>query len=224
MKKRPLFNDKSKPQGMVILNWLGKPKEEFTHFARAFHQVAQEAVKTLKNNPQFGLYGNRSEDFKAYPIVFLYRHCLELYTKAVIIAGSDMLRLRGMQEVSEEHLLKTHSLDSLRNHLEQVFKAYRWKWDFGVPHCKTVDDFRKIISEFQAVDAGSYAFRYPIDTKGRAILTSYFRFNLFEFCELLDGLFTTLEGAAYGAYEELQNKYRMRAEAQELEMQNTNYD
>lgn len=224
MKKRQLFNAKSKPQGTVILNWVGKPKEEFTHFARAFHQVAQEAVKALKNNPHFGLYGIRYEDFKAYPIVFLYRHCLELYMKAVIIAGSDMLRLRGMPEVNEEPLLQTHSLESLRNHLEQIFEAYRWKWDFGVPHFKTVADFRKIISELQAVDAGSYSFRYPIDTKGGAILPSYFRFNLFEFCEILDGLFAALEGAAYGAYEELQNKYRMRAEAQELEMENTNYD
>jgi len=108
----------------------------------------------------------------------------------------------------------------LRKGLEDVFDAYEWELDFDVPHCRTRDDFRKIISEFHAVDAWSYAFRYPIDTRGGAALTSHFRFNLFNFVDVLDGIFRGLDGAVYGAYEELQRENEARAEVRQAEMEN----
>jgi hypothetical protein len=144
--------------------------------------------------------------------------------KAVILVGSPMLVIKEMAEIDRQRLLKTHSLDSLRGELERMFEAYGWEWDLGIPHYQSLDDFRKTIAEIQAVDAGSYAFRYPIDTKGSASLPSHFRFNLFEFCEVLDSLFPVLEGAAIGAYEELQATLEAMAEARQLEMENDDYD
>lgn len=90
--------------------------------------------------------------------------------------------------------------------------------DLGVPHFQSLADFRKTIAEFQAVDAKSSAFRYPINTTGSASLASHFRFNLFEFCEILDILFLALEGAAIAAYEELQATYEAMAETQQYQM------
>jgi hypothetical protein len=85
-----------------------------------------------------------------------------------------------------------------------VFEAYGWEWDLGTPHFRSLEDFRKTIAELHAVDGGSHAFRYPLDTKGCASLAPNFRFNLFNFCEVLDSLFPVLQGAAIGAYEELE--------------------
>lgn len=74
-----------------------------------------------------------------------------------------------------------------------------------------------MIGNFNDVDAGSYAFRDPVDTKGDASLEKNFRFNLFHFAAVLDALFPTLNGAAIGAYQEFQNAARELGEAQEEE-------
>jgi hypothetical protein len=213
LKKKRLFVDKGLPNSTVYLNWHDTPEKEFTFFAEAFYKVAQEVVAALRQNNLFGTIP--IEDFRAYPVVFLYRHALELYMKAVILVGAPMLAVKEMTEIDRHRLLKTHNLELLREDLEQVFEAFEWDWNLGTSHFKSLDDFRKIIAELHAVDAGSYAFRYPLDTKGKASLPTRFSFDLFEFCEVLDSLFPVLEGAAIGAYEELQATYEAMAEARE---------
>lgn len=224
MKKKRMFVDKGHPEGTVVLNWHGTPEQEFKFFAEAFHLVAQEAVAALRQNPHFGLDGIPTEDFRAYPVVYLYRHALELYMKAVILVGSPMLAIKEMDGVDRQKILTTHSLDGLRGHLERVFEAFEWEWDLGIPHFQSLDDFRETIAEIHAVDVHSDAFRYPLDTKGSPSLASHFRFDLFQFCEILDGLFLALQGAAIGATEELQAENEARAEARQLEMENADHD
>jgi len=218
-KKRKLFVDNGRPHGTVILNWHGTPEREFTYFAEAFRVLAQESVAKLKTNRRFGLLGIPIEDFKAYPIIFLYRHALELYMKAVLLVGSKMLTFKGEPEIDRERTLKTHNLDVLRQELERVFAVYGWEWDLGNSTFGSVRDLRTVIGEFQTIDAGSYAFRYPVDTSGAPSLEKDFKFNVFQFCAVLDDLFPTLEGAAIGAYEEYQNLLQALGEAQEYEME-----
>lgn len=224
MKKKQLFYNNGRPKGMVVLNWHDTPEREFTFFAEAYHLVAKEAVAKLRKNQLFGLYGSPVDDFLAYPVVFLYRHSLELYMKAVILVAAPMLKIKEMHEINRENLLKTHSLDKLRQELERVFKAYGWEWDLGTPKFRTLEDFRNTISELHEVDKGSYAFRYPLDTKSNPSLGSHFRFNLLDFCEVLDSLFPVLEGAAVGAYEELQATFKAMAEACQWELKNFDYE
>lgn len=219
MKRKRLFEDMGDPKRNVYLNWHGTPEEEFTYFAEAFRKLAQETVAALRQNKSFGSIP--IEDFRAYPIVFLYRHALELYIKAVIIIGSPMLAIKEMPVVNRQSLLKTHSLEKLSNELERVFDAYEWDWDLGTPNFQSLEDFRKIIRELHEVDEKSDAFRYPLDTKGCASLPFRFCFDLFGFCEILDSLFSVLEGAAYLAYDELQAIYELRADAREWELDNT---
>src|SRR5207248_1310375 len=108
LKKKRLFVDNGKPHGTVVLNWHGTPEGEFTYFAEAFHNLAKESVLNLRSNDHFGLHGIPWEDFRAYPIVFLYRHSLELYMKAVLLVGSPMLQLRGEPGIDRTKLLNTH--------------------------------------------------------------------------------------------------------------------
>ena len=193
VKKKRLFVDKGRAHGTVVLNWHKNPEGEFGYFAEAFHLVAKDAVSALRQNPHFGLHGSMLEDFRTYPVVFLYRHALELYMKAVILVGAPMLRIKGMTGVDRKRILTTHSLDVLRRNLEQVFKAYEWGWDMDIPHFRSLEDFQQTVAELHAIDARSHAFRYPIDTKGSASLASHFRFDIFEFCGILDSLFPMLD-------------------------------
>lgn len=161
-----------------------------------------------------GLYGSPRNDFRAYPIVFLYRHALELYLKAVILTASPMLKLRDMELIDRERLFTTHSLDVLRQDLERIFEVFEWEWDLGTPHFRTQEDFRKFIAELIHVDNKSDAFRYPLNTKGNASLKPHFSFNLYEFCSIFDDLLEKLEGAACAAFEELQLEYEILSEFQ----------
>jgi hypothetical protein len=212
MKRKRLFSKAGTRNETVLLNWQGTPEEEFTLYAEAYHKVANEAVKALKNNQDAGFDKVPLDDFRAYPIVFLYRHSLELYMKAVILVAAPMLMLKSHTEIDRKKLLNTHSLDTLRKQLEQVFAVYEWEWDLGTAHFKTLSDFRNIISELHEVDTHSFVFRYPLDTKGKASLSSNFEFNLFRFCEILDSLLPVLESVAFAAYEQLQLEYEIMSE------------
>ncbi len=218
-RKKRLFAGKAQADGMVVLNWHGTPDLEFALFAESFHFVGQEAVAALRQNPHFGLDGIPIQDFRAYPIVFLYRHALELYMKTVILTGSPVLSIAGLAAVEREQLLTTHSLQKLGELLEQVFHAYEWKWDLGTDQFRSLDDFRRTIAELNEIDAGSYAFRYPVDTKGRDSLKRDFRFNVFDFCEVMDGLLNALQGATYAAYEELDATRELNREEATGEME-----
>src|SRR5882724_6891681 len=112
-KKRKLFIDDGRTHGTVILNWHGTPEKEFTYVAEAFRVTAQEAVSKLKRSRRLGSNGSPIEDFRAYPIIFLYRHALELYMKAILLVGSDMLAINGEAEIDRQRILSTHNLEGL---------------------------------------------------------------------------------------------------------------
>ena len=84
----------------------------------------------------------------------------------------------------------------------------------------------RICLSVSSVIGRSFAFRYPVTTKGAPSLPPNFRFNLFRFASVLDALFPTLAGAALGAQEEFQAMARQLGEAAEDEarFQAENYE
>ena len=222
-KKRKLFVDDGRPHGTVILNWHNTPEREFTRIAEAFRVLAQEEVSRLSKNKGLGLHESLIEDFRAYPIVFLYRHALELYLKAIILVGSDMLTLNDRPKFERQKLFNTHNLNTLRQEVERVFAVYGWGWDLGNSNFRSVSDLQTIIGEFQKIDSGSYSFRYPVNREGKASLEEDFQFNVFKFASILDDLFPTLEGAVIGAHEEYQNLVCALGEAQDYTIQSGDY-
>ena len=184
--------------------------------ADAFLDLAREEVSRLKKSEWAHLHGIAiMDDFRAYPIVFLYRHALELYLKAIILVGSDMLTLKDQPKIERQQLFKNHDLDQLREYAECVFEAYEWGWDLGNSNFRSVADLRTIIGEFQEIDPRSSSFRYPVKTTGKASLEEDFRFNIFKFASILDDLFPTLQHAVIVAPQEFQQQARALGEAQD---------
>jgi len=217
MKKSRLFNNHTRGNGTVVMNWHDTAEREFTFFAEAFYQSAKESADILRKGNNLGLNGNPAIDFKAYPIVFLYRHALELYMKAVILIGAPILEMKSKRPINRDKLLTTHNLEKLLRYFESIFNAFDWEMNFGVPHFKNNGDLRQIISEFNSIDSGSYSFRYPIDKKGNPSLASHFTFNLFDFCNILDELLTVFPGIALAVHETLQSIYEERTEVKQYE-------
>ena len=93
-------------------------------------------------------------DLLTNPIVFLYRHYLELRLKVIIIRGRDLLerdRPRDWQHHDVEHLWTL-----CRDVLQQV-------WPKG-PRCD-LDAIGTCIGEWNSVDSSSMAFQVPLKTK-----------------------------------------------------------
>lgn len=80
--------------------------------------------------------GSESADELLYPILFNYRHSLELYLKAIVEPASYSHNLNGLIEKFREVILK----------------------EFGVAVPRWVTDR---LHEFQNVDSRSTTFRYP---------------------------------------------------------------
>ena len=219
--RRSLFVDTSSIQGMVRTNTgsgvrlmaktsggteLVQRTPEFSLFAAGFHLAAKDIVRELRHEQSFGSRG--LDDFRAYPVVFLYRHALELQLKSVIHFGAGMVALKGRPAASKKALVD-HQLIALLDDVEQVFAAYEWSWDMGVDHARTREDFRRIVTEFHDVDSRSFAFRYPIGKDGSPSQPPMFSFSLFAFAECLDPILEALGSYAYAAYEEFQNECEM---------------
>lgn len=207
--------DPSGDHGTVILNWTGDVVYDFDRMARAFHATGRNAADKLKQNAAIGVDGWPPHDFLAYPVAFLYRHALELHMKAVILAGAPVFEFRRLAAVDRPALLKEHSLEFLRVDFERVFEAFRWNWDFGVPELQTVGDFRELLRQFQMVDGRSFAFRYPVTTKGDASLPRGFRMKVFAFADMLDPVLFALGGLPAAADEALQAMCETRSESSE---------
>jgi hypothetical protein len=214
----PVFRDTGRRRGTVILNWRGTPLKEFLYIAEAFHDEAREAVKRLKRIRRFGLDGLPIDDFKAYPVIFFYRHALELSMKAVMLAADDMLSLRGKPRVGRDKLFASHDLKWLSGEVERVYEVFGWRWNADEVHFKSKSDFRGIIADLHKFDSGSYTFRYPVNTKGKASLRESFQFNLFHFADVMDIVMSMMAGAAMLAVDTYDAEIQRLGEAQEERM------
>ena len=171
--------------GTVLLNWHGDPPGEARFLAAAFHELGKKAVLALRRRRTFPSGG--LDDFHACPIVFLYRHALEVYLKAVLIAAGP-LRSAAVRKATEEQLSRHHKLVPLTQEMKRLFVEHRWPWP------ESLEDLRRLAQEFDSVDPASFSFRYTTDKQGRAALPHRFQFDLFAFCAVLDEHLPDLDG------------------------------
>jgi hypothetical protein len=131
----------------------GFEEQSFFGYALEYVSAADKLVQTVNDLPDREKY--------ALPIVFLYRHFIELRLKSIL--------REEYKKHKRSSVPKTHRIDELwgmvRKVLEPVLKQYK---DNGM--LAEVEAVEEFIKEFAAVDAMSESFRYPIDTKGQPTL------------------------------------------------------
>jgi hypothetical protein len=139
------------------LNWNGSPKDEFYPYAGAFRNAAGTLVNTLD------LDRMARSDFDACPVVFLYRHALELMMKAIITGdGGNFLP----SERRTGRIYRTHSLSELLAVVFEIIEAVGPSENFDGDDTPNATDLRSLVEELDAVDPGSYSFRYPVKPDG----------------------------------------------------------
>ncbi len=201
-----------------VLNFAHNPEGEFMLYGDAYHKAAKELFKTV-------MAGRGNHSLETCPIVFLYRQALELHLKSIIIHGNNILRLEGKEETAGPDIFKSHSLTKLLAAAEPIIEFMGWEErGFENDLIENFDDVKKIIEDFNEIDPGSYAFRYPIDTKGKGSVEHHFAFDIRRVAAMLNPLLDVLSGAAYAlddAYDSMQQAY---GEAMQDAMADAHYE
>lgn len=135
--------------------------------------------------------GNYERSCLVYPILFNYRHFIELALKYIISTYGGA--------VGVEPNWETHSLKTLWESFIRVLDGYGHKDRDG-----TDLRVRDTISKFAIVDEKSFSFRYPVDKKGRKIPLSPEELDLNVLADVMKGLEGYLIGTD-GYLDSLQN-------------------
>lgn len=187
-------------RGRVVFNFIGRPAEELTAFAAGYCQAGHTVAARIAGLPH-------CPDYEGYPVLFLYRHALELYLKAIVYRGAKLLKLISDEKVDTEKLFGSHGLARLLPAVKAIFKEMQWNFDGS--GLRSLNDFENFIRDLDKLDFRGDAFRYPITTGGNACLPMHFVVNVVEFSERMDLLMNFLEGAA----ELIRENWRAEAEA-----------
>jgi hypothetical protein len=178
--------------GNVTLNYWGHPVNQFARVADSYRNAATVLWKTFQEDSR--------SDFDAYPLVFTYRHALELYLKAILILGNQIAATSWNEELRTEDVFKSHSLTEHLRVVKAIFAEAGWGEDY--PHMGLEDPvFEDVLKEFDELDKGSYTFRYTVNKDGTANIDENFAFSVPNFVAIMDKILNNLSGACFGLEE-----------------------
>jgi hypothetical protein len=153
-------------------------KDLFFH-ARSFHEAAKKLAGTL----EFG--SSPFAEFDVWPVMYLYRHALELHLKTIILGeGGNFLEPKPDQM----SVSNSHSVSWLTQFVCQIVMALSWEEQFRSEGVQTFADLKAFVGTVTAVDPGMYVFRSPVAPCSQAAVE--------EFVRKMDALLDLLESTA----------------------------
>lgn len=171
---------------------LGGAVDEMFLYADGYKKAADIIVKHVGRT-------RSSQDFLVYPIVFLYRHHVELELKMIIRDGRALLKL---SDEDRSH----HRLGKLWKEARAIIQTV-WPKDSR----SDLDAAEELIAELEAADPYSTAFRYDRDRDGkRSIPKNISHINLRHLAEIAGRLSVLLEGVNWSLAHYLDTEREMR--------------
>lgn len=180
------FDDLSDMSSFVI-SFSNDPKGDFGAFAKGYTRAANRLAASLLEAPRF-------PDYEAYPVVFLYRHALELSLKHIIYGGVQLAAFRCIDAVNEQ-LKNNHDLVDLARTASKVL-ALLFPNDAVLGHLSAT--VATICNDWAQIDPRSDAYRYPIDTKGRPSTKRHQVVNLRSLATRMATLLEDLDAVHFG--------------------------
>jgi len=182
----PFYNLKNDTSNFVV-SWTGDPKNDFGVFAKGYISAAEQLAQRLLQAPRFS-------DYEAYPVIFLYRHALELSLKHVIYSCAQLGALREIESIKDE-LYNHHKLADLMEtasaSLNVLFPGDEMLATF-IPRC------RQTCLELSQIDPDSFSFRYPMDKKGNYATKIHLTVNLSSFALHMSSVLDDLDTVRFG--------------------------
>jgi len=151
------------------------PADRLRYMIDGYEQAAARLITEALRNP-------RDDERLVYPIVFLYRHLIELSLKELIETFGPRA------DVEPER--KKHGLAGLwKKYREICVKLEVADDDEAFPHMSA------IVAEFDGVDPGSFNFRYHTDTAGRPIDLKHKEIDLARLSDVMKGVANYFSGS-----------------------------
>ena len=172
-----------------------EPTGEFGYYGSGFLEAARVLARSFARRR-----GRRQIDI--LPVLFLYRHSIELLAKAVILSGNRLMQQRAPGQ-NEEDLFASfarsrHRLLPLLDSIKEVFEDVHWQWHWPQTAIESFDDVHNVIKELDALDLDSFNFRYPTDIRGRRGISEEHLIGQQTILEVLDDLAESLDTAVFG--------------------------
>ncbi len=170
--------------GNIVLNFMGNAQFEFDAYADAYYRAAEYLANNLSES-------NGYYDTDACPIIFLYRHAVELYLKHIIVMGNKLKNIS-----TEKNIFNTHNIrDLLTLAKERLIQCDLWENNnYG-------DKLLELMDELSSLDPHSFCFRYPTDKNSKPTVTPHFKLNVLTFSERASDTCDMLGGACLGLNE-----------------------
>jgi len=203
-----VFQSKN-PHGNVVFNFRHNAIDDLAPFAEGYHQAGKRLAGMLEASSGYS-------DFDGYPILFLYRHALELYMKAIVYRGAQLLQLLDIEKLETPKLFKHHRPSLLLPGVKAVFDGIGWNWDTKTIGISNFEDFSELVKGIEELDPESYNFRYPTDTKGQAALSHHTVVNAIGFSRNMDPILDLLAAAVLGLHEEFDATAEAKFELQSI--------
>jgi len=146
---------------------VGYSRDSLSSYADNYRAGADALIRSATD-------GNAVLDAVIYPIVFLYRHYIELCLKDIVFLG------RRLQDDSRP-FPKVHNLSALWVEAKQLLVTH-----YGNDVPPGLQNLNGIIDEFTQHDPNSQAFRYPWDRKGNPHLQEIQHINIRNLQETMD--------------------------------------
>lgn len=130
-------------------NWRNVPPQDLFLYAQSFHKAAKKLAEAYESDP------GPFTDLAACPVVFMYRHALELHLKSIVLGEGGNFLATKPDPLS---IYKTHSVAWLAQFVAQIVTALKWEPEFRCLGIENLEDFKTVVESVNSVDPSSYAF------------------------------------------------------------------
>ncbi len=162
-------------------------------YARAYRGAALKLYKGFRQTDE-------CRDMDMHPIIFLYRHALEVYLKAILSLGNGILLANGQPLKRGNQIFKEHNLKKMLPGVRDIFCLLDCSDIWTPPIFKSFVDVERVVQEFDEIPHD--AFRYPVDRTGAGeLLREPLFFNALTFAQKTEGLMDLLHTAARRTHE-----------------------
>ena len=164
--------------GNALLNWSNHAPSDVVSYVVSYRNAAHLLIANYECRDVGDV------DYGACPVIFLFRHAIELCLKAMVY------RLARLSVDDQElrrvlpRLWREHSLMTLLSMAQPVLTAMKDRLPLAL---RVIDeDELQFLSDLDRVDPGSYSFRYPVASTGGAALKGMLMTNIFVFGQMAD--------------------------------------
>ena len=123
-------------------------------YAQSFHKAAKKLAASFQPDV------NLLPESAASPVVFMYRHAIELHLKSIVLGGGGNFQATKPDPIS---VSQSHSVSWLAQFVCRIVTAVKWENEFKCEGIENFGDFKAVIEEVNSVDPGQYTFRLPLD-------------------------------------------------------------